>query len=81
MAPPSIVLTDYQMEGEDGLSLGLRFHRVYSAVPIVLVTALWTAHLVGEAARWDFLHLLPKPLDYESLHETLHWLTAEARGR
>lgn len=81
MAPPSVLLTDYQMAGEDGLSLARRFHQVYPAVPVVLVTALWTAHLVGESAKWDFLHLLSKPLDYESLHEALHHLIVQVRRR
>jgi DNA-binding NtrC family response regulator len=81
MVPPGVLLTDYQMDGENGLSLALRFHRVYPAVPIMLVTVLRTAHLLSEAAKWDFLHLLHKPLDYEILHETLHRLIVQARGR
>jgi len=78
MASPNVLLTDYQMSREDGLSLARRFHEVHPRVPVVLATAFWTAHLEGESAKLHFVHLLRKPLDYEALHQALHRLIAKS---
>lgn len=63
----SVLITDYQMEGEDGLALADRFHATHPQAPVLMLTSFCTEHLEAEAARRDYLTLLRKPLDYEEL--------------
>jgi DNA-binding NtrC family response regulator len=62
-----VVLTDYLMGREDGLTFARRFHARYPTVPVIVITAFATAHLEAEVASHDYLSLLHKPLDYGAL--------------
>jgi two-component system, NtrC family, nitrogen regulation response regulator GlnG len=67
----SVLITDYQLSGEDGLTLADRFHGAHPRAPVFMVTSYWTEHLEAEAARRDFLTLLRKPLDYDEIARLL----------
>lgn len=67
----SVLITDYQIAGEDGLALADRFHGAHPQAPVFMVTSYWTEHLEAEAARRDFLTLLRKPLDYDEIARLL----------
>lgn len=68
---PAMLVLDYEIDGDDGLSLADRFHRVHPGVPVVMVTAYVSQHLDAEAATRDFLTLRRKPVDYEDLARLL----------
>jgi DNA-binding NtrC family response regulator len=69
-----LVLTDYQMQGKDGLAFADDFHGLHRDVPVVMLTAYWSQHLDGEVSRRQFLRLLQKPVDYFQLHDLIHSL-------
>lgn len=75
MHAPALLITDYEMPGEDGLQLAKRFHEAHPDVPVVIVTARWTEYLDAQVAAGDFLRLIRKPLDYDLFHRTLHEIT------
>jgi CheY-like chemotaxis protein len=67
------VITDYQLDGgEDGLSFARRFNAAYPGIPIILVTAYASDHLIQTAAAMPDVTVLRKPLQYEDLHDVLH---------
>lgn len=68
---PMVLITDYQLEGGDGLSLADRFRRRHPAAGVLLVTAHWTEHLEAAAALREFVTLLRKPVDYDELYRHL----------
>ncbi len=64
----SMLIIDYQLRGQDGLAFADRFHAAHPDVPVVMVTAYWTAHLEAEAARRRaYLTLRRKPIDYDEI--------------
>lgn len=73
MAPVDLLITDYLMKGEDGLTFARRFHAAHPSVPVLLVTICCTPPLDG-----SFVSVLSKPFAYDQLHEIVHALTAEA---
>jgi FixJ family two-component response regulator len=69
-----LVLTDYEMPGQNGLELADLFHASHPTVPVILVTGFHSDAIEAEAARRDFLHLVSKPVDYDPLHLLVHRL-------
>ncbi|HSP97502.1 MAG TPA: response regulator [Candidatus Dormibacteraeota bacterium] len=67
----TMLILDYQMEGENGLDFADRFHRSHPDVPVVMVTAYWSEHLDAEVERRGYLMLRRKPVDYEELARLL----------
>ena len=67
----SMLILDYQMEGEDGLTFVDRFHRSHPKVPVVMVTAYSSHHLDAEVAARPFMSLRRKPVQYEELARLL----------
>lgn len=74
----SLLITDYELPGDDGLRFSDRFHGTYPQVPIVMVTSYRTLHLEAATRQRHFIHLLPKPLEYAQLLALLDSLEAGA---
>lgn len=73
-----LVITDYEMPGESGLAFADRFHAVYPAVPVVLMSAHCASTFAGAVTARHFLHLWGKPFVYDELNALLHQLAADA---
>jgi two-component system C4-dicarboxylate transport response regulator DctD len=71
----SVLVTDYDMPGTDGLAFADRFHSVHPRVPIIMVTGSCAAHLHAQAAARGFVSLLSKPFRYDKLHNLLPQLS------
>jgi DNA-binding NtrC family response regulator len=67
----TMLILDYQMDGENGLDFADRFHTSHPRVPVVMVTAYSSAHLDAEVARRSYLTLRRKPVEYEELARLL----------
>ena len=67
----TMLILDYSMRGEDGLSFADRFHAAHPEVPVVMVTAYWSDYLDAEIAARQFITLRRKPVDYEELARML----------
>lgn len=67
----TMLVLDYAADGDGGLALADRFHRVHPDVPVVMVAAYVSRHLEAEAGARDFLTLRRKPVDYEDLARLL----------
>ena len=67
----SIVVTDYDMPGTDGLAFADRFHAAHPTVPIIMVTGSCTTSLQALAAARGFVALLSKPFQYDKLYRLL----------
>ena len=67
----TLLILDYQLDGEDGLSFADRFHASHPRVPVVMVTTYASDRLEAEVAARTFLTLRHKPVDYEELAELL----------
>jgi len=68
---PTMLILDYQMTGEDGLSFADRFHTAYPDVPVLMVTAYWSRLVDAEVAARGFITLRRKPIDYDELASLL----------
>jgi FixJ family two-component response regulator len=69
----SVVVTDYDMPGTDGLAFADKVRATCPGVPIIMVTGCCTVSLEDLAAARG-VRLLRKPLEYEILHNLLHHL-------
>ena len=67
----TLLILDYQLDGEDGLSFADRFHASHPRVPVVMVTTYASDRLEAEVAARTFLTLRHKPVDYEELAQLL----------
>ena len=67
----TLLILDYQLDGEDGLSFADRFHASHPRVPVVMVTTYASDRLEAEVAARGFLTLRHKPVDYEELAQLL----------
>ena len=67
----SVVVTDYEMPGTNGLRFADRVHAARPILPIVVLTAHHHAPFVHEAAARSFVHLVYKPVMYPRLHQLL----------
>jgi len=70
-----LVITDYMMNGEDGLAFANRLHRSHPNVPVILVTAYSTVQVEKAVAASGFISLLHKPLDYMRMEKLIEDFT------
>jgi CheY-like chemotaxis protein len=74
----TVVVTDYEMPGSDGLSFADRVHAVRPQLPVVMLTAQREAPLEANTAARGFVRLVYKPVEYHRLHQMLHALVGGA---
>jgi two-component system nitrogen regulation response regulator GlnG len=66
-----VVIMDYEFPRANGLAFADALHAMHPQVPVVLITAFPRWNLASQTATRQFVHLLPKPLDYDRLREIL----------
>jgi DNA-binding response OmpR family regulator len=79
-----LVITEYWVNGGDGLLFADRFHAACPTIPVLMVTAYWEEDFAAQLGRREFLHFLRKPLDYKVLREVIRdliWSRAQCRPR
>jgi DNA-binding response OmpR family regulator len=67
----ALVVTEYWMDGEDGLLFADRVHTECPTMPILMVSAHWGEDFAAELRLRDFLCFLRKPLDRGVLREVI----------
>lgn len=67
----SMLILEFEMDGENGLSFADRFHAAHPSVPVVMLSAYATEFLEREIAARDFITLRRKPIDYDELAQLL----------
>jgi two-component system response regulator GlrR len=72
-----LVITDYWMAGENGLSFAHRFRTEHPSVPVVMITAHSTPEVEKEAAASGFISMLHKPVRYEHVHRLIENLAGQ----
>ena len=75
--PTSVVLTDLQMEGMDGLSLVRAIHNEHPQVPVIVMTGHGSEDVAMEALRVGATDYVPK----QRLAQELHAVLSRASGR
>ena len=68
---PSVVLTDLQMDGMDGLTLLEQVHQIYPSIPIIILTAHGSIPDAVKAAQKGVFAFLTKPVNKQELVTTL----------
>jgi CheY-like chemotaxis protein/anti-sigma regulatory factor (Ser/Thr protein kinase) len=76
---PGIVLTDLNMPNMDGLELVAEVHRLYPAVPVVLMTAYGNEEIALAALREGAASYVPKKSLEPGLASTLEQVAAAAQ--
>jgi len=77
LADVRVLITDYDMPGENGVAFAARFHAMYPSALVVLITGDWTRWPEEYSGAYTYLHVCQKPVDYDHLHAELHaWATA-----
>lgn len=72
IAPPSLVLTDYQMPGADGAAVLAAVRQRWPGVPVVLLSATrQSMESFGQPSAPGFAAVLAKPIDLAELWRTL----------
>ncbi len=66
-----VVVTDYWMKSEDGLTFAAQVHARQPALPIVVMAAYPSPQLEARFAATEYVTLLRKPLNYVDLREWL----------
>jgi CheY-like chemotaxis protein/anti-sigma regulatory factor (Ser/Thr protein kinase) len=76
---PRVVLTDLNMPNMDGLALVVEVHRLYPAVPVVLMTAYGNEEIALQALREGAASYVPKKSLERDLASTLERVAAAAQ--
>jgi DNA-binding NtrC family response regulator len=74
----SVVVTDFELPGNDGLRLAEHAHAAQPCLPVVVVTARPDALVGINAAARSSVILVQKPVDYHRFHRLLQTLVADA---
>jgi len=67
LCKPSVVVTDMQMGGMDGIALFNALHKINSALPVIILTAHGTIPDAVDATRQGVFSFLTKPFDSKQL--------------
>lgn len=73
-AHPSLIITDYQMPGCNGLTLARMARKANPSLPIILLTATHDPAVEDGAKRQDVNRILYKPLHEDQLLEAVSQL-------
>lgn len=76
--PVDILITDYAMGGEDGISFARRFLAARPDVPVLVITGYCTPHVESKVEETDRVSLLCKPFEYEELRGLVQGLVLGA---
>lgn len=68
---PDLILLDYRMPGEDGLSVAANIKRRISAVPIIIITAYAEVSSAVKAIKMGVYDYVTKPIDNNDLIFTI----------
>jgi len=68
---PDIIITDIQMPKMNGLSLARKIREIDKTIPIMIITAYTSTKYLLEAVELSLIKYLLKPVDEESLYESL----------
>jgi two-component system response regulator GlrR len=77
---PDVVLTDYKMDGLDGLELTKAIQQKHPDVPVILLASVLTPDLISAAGEAGVQSCLSKPFDLDELNRILSTMT-EQRGK
>lgn len=70
----TILVTDYDMPGQNGFHVADAFHGAHPQAAVVMVTAFNNEAVEAQAAKRPFLQVVSKPLEYDDLHGLIHRL-------
>ncbi len=76
----SAVLMDVRMPGMDGVTAFQRMHQRRPRIPVLLMTAYASDHLLAQAMQGGVLRILPKPLDLRQTLQLLDSAVAETHA-
>jgi two-component system nitrogen regulation response regulator GlnG len=68
----AVLLTDYDMPGQNGLDLADEFHVCHPTIPVIVLTAYRFGALEAKVQARSFMQLVQKPIDYVALHALIH---------
>lgn len=71
-----LAISDCSEAERDGLAFAADFHTARPNVPVILLTGYDAGEHNGRRGRIRHVHLLPKPVDYESFHALIHQLVS-----
>jgi FixJ family two-component response regulator len=74
----SVMVTDFELPGSDGLGLAEHAHAAQPRLPVVVVTARPDAFAAVTARARSPVILVQKPVDYQRFHRLLQALVADA---
>lgn len=76
----ALMITDYEMPGENGVVFADRFHAVHPGVPIVLLTGYGVAAIEGALRARGFIHHCNKVFAIDEFQVLLHRLADGGAG-
>jgi FixJ family two-component response regulator len=77
----SMLVTDFEMPGQNGLQLADAFRRAHPSSAAFLVSGHTAASLAAALAVRPWLHFASKAIEYDPLHAMLHEHAAAWHGR
>ena len=70
-----IVITDCLAPSLDGVAFADEFHAIHPDVPVIFLTAYGAETIEARVGARAFVHLAPRPVNYDDLHGRIHDLT------
>lgn len=68
---PSIILTDIQMEGMNGIDFVKKIRETDHSTPVILITAHIKTEFLLEATKLKLIDYLQKPVEFDTLFQAL----------
>jgi DNA-binding NtrC family response regulator len=77
LADIAVAILDYSPPSPDRLALADALHLTMPGTAVIMVTAYYADPSEVEVASRPFVHLQPRPLEYEVLHGLIHRLCTQ----